>query len=108
MVTAPFTQLVLVYDVIITGIVPKIKRKLKKNLTEMWRRGNTTGKKEGMSMKEFTECCNRNCGRGDYKGEPKPTGGDDRWLRAQPQRQGIASAEEVFGGSAMGRKWSCT
>jgi hypothetical protein len=47
MVIAPFTQLVLVYDVIITGIVPKIKRKLKINLTEMWQRGNTTGKRRG-------------------------------------------------------------
>jgi hypothetical protein len=39
--------MVLVYDVIITGIVPKIKRKLKINLTEMWQRGNTTGKRRG-------------------------------------------------------------
>ena len=43
----------------------------------------------------------RNCGRGDHKGEPKPTG-PGRPLAAQLQRQGIASAEEVFWGISDG------
>ena len=46
----------------------------------------------------------RNCGRGDHKGEPNRLGRDDRWLRAQLQRQGIASAGEVLWGISDGEE----
>ena len=53
-------------------------------------------------MKEFTECCTVIAEGEIIKESLNRLGRDDRWLRAQLQRQGIAS------GSAMGMKWSCT
>ena len=53
--------------------------------------------KEGISMKEFTEW-------EIIKESLNRLGRDDRWLRAQLQRQGIASAEEVFWGISDGKE----
>ena len=50
-------------------------------------------------MKEFTECCTV-IAEGEIIKESLNR--DDRWLRAQLQRQGIASAEEVFWGISDG------
>ena len=54
-------------------------------------------------MKEFTECCTVIAEGEIIKESLNRLGRDDRWLRAQLQRQGRS-----FGGSAMGMKWSCT
>ena len=49
-------------------------------------------------MKEFTECCTVIVEGEIIKESLNRLGRDDRWLRAQLQRQGIASAGEVFWG----------
>ena len=50
-------------------------------------------------MKEFTECCTVIAEGEIIKESLNRLGRDDRWLRAQLQRQGIASAEEGFWGA---------
>lgn len=59
-------------------------------------------------MKEFTECCTVIAEGEIIKESLNRLGRDDRWLRAQLQRQGSLLRGRSFGGSAMGRKWSCT
>lgn len=55
-------------------------------------------------MKEFTECCTVIAEGEIIKESLNRLGRDDRWLRAQLQRQGIASAEEVFWGISDGEE----
>lgn len=57
-----------------------------------------------MSIKEFTECCTVIAEGEIIKESLNRLGRDDRWLRAQLQRQGIASAEEVFWGISDGEE----
>ena len=53
-------------------------------------------------MKEFTECCTVIAEGEIIKESLNRLGRDDRWLRAQLQRQGIASA----GGGLLGdQRW---
>ena len=55
-------------------------------------------------MKEFTECCTVIAEGEIIKESLNRLGRDDRWLRAQLQRQGIASAGEVFWGISDGEE----